>query len=93
MNNTRIGYCVFSTYKRSSGRVGWDNEPLAFGQNDEDMAPDQLLRRGAVQFFDTEEEAMAALERTLKTATAEGAEWPKRFSYAVLQVLKQVPAG
>lgn len=59
--------------------------PLSYGRGKE-PAHDQLLRRDRATIFATEREAWAALEATLRQATADGAEWPKNFQYVIIEV-------
>lgn len=59
--------------------------PLSYGRGKE-PSHDQLLRRDRATLFATEREAWAALEVTLKKATADGDEWPKKFQYAIIEV-------
>jgi len=59
--------------------------PLSYGRGKE-LGHELLLRRGRATMFATDREAWAALEATLKQATAEGDVWPKKFQYAIIEV-------
>ena len=78
-----MGYIVMLAKK--SKRSAEFFTPMSYGR-DEEPAHDQLLRRGRATLFTFEQEAWDALKATLKQATKEGAEWPKKFQYAVIEV-------
>ena len=59
--------------------------PLSYGRGKE-LEHGMLLRRGRATMFATEREAWDALEKTLKQATADGDEWPKKFHYTIIEV-------
>ena len=78
-----MGYIAMSARKSKEATEFF--APLSYGRNKE-PAHDQLLRRGRATMFATEREAWAALEKTLKQATDEGAPWPKKYQYAIIEV-------
>ena len=78
-----MGYIVMSAKKSKETPEFF--APLSYGRGNE-PAHTQLLRRGRATMFPTEATAWRMLEGTLKQATADGAEWPKKFQFSVIEV-------
>ena len=76
-------FCVRKNHNRALDPPCMD--PLDFGIGSE---PDHhlLLRRGRVGLFDTEEEAISAMQATIKAAPS-GSKWLKTFSFMVVKCM------
>ena len=60
-------------------------QPMALG-DEGDPWPDELLHFRGCTLFKTEQDAKAALLKTLRIAEDRGDEWPKKFTYLILSV-------
>lgn len=59
--------------------------PLSYGRGNE-PAHDMLLMRGRAFVFSTQAEAWAAAKDTCTRAEADGATWPSKYSFVVIEV-------
>ena len=77
-----MGYIVMLANK--SKRSSEFFAPMSYGRGEE-PAHEKLLWRGRATLFSTEKDAWDALKATLRQATADGDEWPKKFQYSVIE--------
>lgn len=74
-----MGYIVMSANLPKNGASPKFFAPLSYGRNGE-PSPEQLLRRGRATLFESQDEAIKAVNATLKRAKDEGALWPKKYA-------------
>ena len=69
--------------KKSSDTRDWF-APMSYGRGNE-PAQDQLLMRGRATLFDSEREAMEALQVSLLKAKESGGTWMGKHNYSVVE--------
>lgn len=77
-----IGKIILLEAKAARDRTA---DLLSYGQENE-LSPNQLLRRGRATLFKTGAEAEAALLLTLQAATKNGDTWPAKFRFKIITV-------
>ena len=80
-----MNYIVMCS-KKSIATADWF-APMSYGRGTE-PAPDQLLMRGRATLFDSEREAMDALQVSLVKSKAGGGTWIEKHTYAVVECSK-----
>ena len=69
--------------KKSSNTRDWF-APMSYGRCNE-PSQDQLLMRGRATLFDSEREAMEALQVSLLKAKESGGTWMGKYNYSVVE--------
>lgn len=69
--------------KKSIATMDWF-APMSYGRGNE-PAPEQLLMRGRATLFDSEREAMDALQVSLLSAKESGGTWMGKHNYSVVE--------
>jgi len=59
--------------------------PLSYGR-DKEVSPELLLMRGRATVFETQVQAWKAAQETCIKAEEDGAEWPSKYSFALIEV-------
>jgi len=72
--------------KKSIATTDWF-APMSYGRGTE-PDPDQLLMRGRATLFDSEREAMDALQTSLVKSKADGGTWVEKHTYSVVECSK-----
>lgn len=84
-------YAVFACQKNKNRAVDPPClDPLSYGR-DSEPEPHLLLRRGRVQLFESQAEARNALDVSIDWALSHGDEWPRKFSYTILECVDNQP--
>ena len=81
----RVGYiCMVAPKKKDVTPEYW--APLSYADHPNQPGQDMLLRRGSATMFVTQQQAWDALKDTLIRSEAEGASWPGKSTFTVIEV-------